>query len=156
MDSLDFKITTALLQHGRITWTELASQLSLSIPTVTERVRKLEEQRIITGYAASLDYGELGFALTALIFVTLGQPQQRAGFIKQVQAMSEVLECLHITGDDDYQLKVICRDSKHLDELLSDRIKGIAGVIKTRTMLVLSTQKERTMCIPEVIKKGIK
>lgn len=153
MDSLDFKILEKLLMSGRITWTELALELGLSIPTITERVRKLEDRKIIQGYSANLDYQRLGFAMKALIFVTLSHPQHQENFIKQIDGIHEIIECSHITGDDDYLFKVICRNCEHLDKILHD-LKLIPGVVRTKTTVVLSDVKNRAVCIPEVIKKG--
>ena len=150
MDLLDLNVISALLKNGRATWTDLASQVGLTSPAVAERVKKLEEQKVIKGYAANVDYRAMGFAVPALVFVTLAQPQHRASFIQFVESCHEVIECMHITGDDDYMIKVICRDTQHLDELLSNGIKSIPGVLKTRTMVILSTQKERAIHIPEV------
>ena len=155
MDSLDIKILSSLLKNSRKTWTELAGQLDLSIPSITERVRKLEEQGIVKGYTAVIDYQNLGFALTAIVFVTLAHPQHRAEFVHKIQSAPAVLECLHVTGDDDYMLKVVCIDSRDLDLFLNDYVKSIQGVIKTRTIIALSEPKSRSLDIPENI-KGLK
>ncbi len=156
MDFIDFKLLSLLLKNGRVTHTEVAQQLQLSIPAVTERIKKLEKAAIIQGYTVSLDYQQLGFALTAVVFVTLDHPQYRAHFIQEMQAAGEVLECLHMTGDDDYMLKIVCLNAKHLDYFLSERIKSIQGIMRTRTMIVLSAPKERSVDIPEIIKEGLK
>ena len=154
MDVLDLKIIDALLLNGRATWTELGLQLQLSIPTIAERVKKLEEQGVLQGYRVIVDYGALGFALTALVFVTLAHPKHRAEFIQKINSSAEVLECLHVTGDDDYMLKVVCRDSKHLDMFLNEHLKSIVGVAKTRTIIALSAPKERALGISEVMREG--
>ena len=156
MDALDCNLLSELLKNGRATLTDLAAQFELSIPSITERIKKLEKAKVIQGYAATVDYQQLGFALTAVVFVTLAHPQYRADFIQQVQNTAEVLECLHVTGDDDYMLKVVCVNSKHLDYFLNERIKSIPGIMRTRTIIVLSAPKERAVDIPEVIKEGLK
>ncbi|MBX9830913.1 Lrp/AsnC family transcriptional regulator [Candidatus Babeliales bacterium] len=153
MDALDFKCLGLLLQDGRTTRTELAAQLSLSIPAVTERIKKLEEQGLIKGYSVILDYEKLGFSIIAMIFVTLTHPQYRGAFIKKIQSAPEVLECLHVTGDDDYMLKVVCVDRSHLEIFLSDYVKAIPGIWKTRTIIALSEPKERSLELLESVKK---
>ena len=155
MDALDIKILSSLLKNSRKTWTELAAQLELSIPSVTERVRKLEEQGIVKGYATVIDYQTLGFSLTAIVFVTLAHPQYRAEFVHKIQSSPAVLECLHVTGDDDYMLKIVCIDCRDLDLFLNDYIKSIPGVLKTRTTIALSEPKCRSLNIPENI-RGLK
>jgi Lrp/AsnC family leucine-responsive transcriptional regulator len=143
LDDLDIKTLCVLLERGRITWSELASQLGLSAPATADRVKRLEERGFIEGYSARLNAEALGLDLTAFIAVTLEQPRYRAGFLAQVQESAEILECHHVTGDDDYLLKVRCRHTKALEALISQRLKAIEGVARTRTLIVLSTVKER-------------
>ncbi|MEL7035517.1 MAG: Lrp/AsnC family transcriptional regulator [Cyanobacteria bacterium J06592_8] len=147
MDAIDIKVMQYLMGQGRITWSELATLLGLSAPATAERVKRLEEKGIIQGYNARINPEAVGCQLTAFIAVTLQQPQYRAAFLQQIQEMSEVMECHHVTGEDDYLLKIRCRDTRHLERILSEEIKGIAGILKTRTTVVLSTPKE-TSAVP--------
>ena len=142
LDRVDIKILSALLQQGRMTWSELAGQLGLSAPATADRVKRLEERGMIEGYSARLNAEALGLDLTAFISVTLEQPRHRDGFLAWVQSCAETLECHHITGDDDYLLKVRCRNTKALEALISDHLKAVEGIARTRTLIVLSTVKE--------------
>lgn len=142
LDDLDTKTLSLLCQRGRMTWAELAGQLGLSAPAAADRVKKLEERGIITGYSALLSAEAVGLDLTAFISVTLDQPRHREGFLAAVQASAEILECHHVTGDDDYLLKVRCCHTRALEALIANRLKAIKGVVKTRTLIVLSTVKE--------------
>jgi Lrp/AsnC family leucine-responsive transcriptional regulator len=142
LDGLDIKTLSLLCRRWRMTWAELAGQLGLSAPAAADRVKRLEERGLITGYSALLDAEVLGLDLTAFIAVTLDQPRHREGFLAAVQASAEVLECHHVTGDDDYLLKVRCCHTRALESLITNRLKAIAGVVKTRTLIVLSTVKE--------------
>ncbi|MFZ5643584.1 MAG: Lrp/AsnC family transcriptional regulator [Bacillota bacterium] len=149
MDDIDKTIIRRIMDQGRITWSELGSILGLSAPAAAERVRKLEEKGIIKGYSAQVDPEAVGCGLTAFISLTLERPEHRSDFLKAVGEMSEVLECHHITGDEDYLLKIRCPGIKSLEYIVSRNLKGIAGVTKTRTTVVLSTVKETTaMPIP--------
>ncbi|MBX3064164.1 MAG: Lrp/AsnC family transcriptional regulator [Anaerolineae bacterium] len=147
MDEIDFKAIEMLTAQARITWAELAIALGLSAPATAERVRRLEADGVIKQYTAILGAEELGLNLTAFIAVTLDRPQHRQAFLVQVAQTSEIQECHHVAGDDDYLLKVRCQNTKHLDWLLTERIKGITGVTRTRTTIVLSTAKE-TAALP--------
>jgi Lrp/AsnC family leucine-responsive transcriptional regulator len=138
--------------QGRATWAELAADMGLSAPAAAERVRKLEQQMIIKGYAALVDPAAAGYPLTAFISVTLDRPKHRAAFMIAVTGMAEIVECFHIAGDGDYLLKVRCRGTADLDQLLTSRIKGIPGIAQTRTTIVLSTLKE-TVVTPIVLDK---
>jgi Lrp/AsnC family leucine-responsive transcriptional regulator len=147
LDEIDFKVLQALMLQGRITWSELAAALELSAPATADRVRRLEERGVIKGYAALIDAETIGCELTAFITVSLAHPNQRSDFLKQVEMLPEIQECHHVTGEDDYWMKVRCRNTKDLERLISDELKGTLGYLKTRTTIVLSTVKE-TVVLP--------
>jgi len=130
------------MRQGRATWAELGQLLGLSAPSAADRVRKLEEAQVITGYAALLDPTAVGYPLTAFIFVTLANSRNRAAFLRAIAKMEQVSECHHIAGDDDYLLKVRCRTTANLDQLLAKELKDKLGVARSRTTIVLATAKE--------------
>ncbi|HHP7245511.1 MAG TPA: Lrp/AsnC family transcriptional regulator [Elainellaceae cyanobacterium] len=142
LNETDFKALQHLMTQGRITWSELAGILELSAPATADRVRRLEERQVIQGYAALINPEAVGCTLTAFMSVTLERPKHRAAFLKKVQSLPEIQECHHITGDDDYLLKLRCRDTEELERIITDELKGLPGIIKTRTTIVLSTNKE--------------
>lgn len=142
LNSTDFKALQHLMAQGRITWSDLAGLLELSAPATADRVRRLEEKQVIKGYAALVDPESVGCSLTAFVFVTLDRPKHRSSFLKKVNAFPEIQECHHMTGDDDYLLKIRCANTRELEQLVSEEIKGLTGVLKTRTTIVLSTVKE--------------
>lgn len=145
MDSIDLKLLQQLMTQGRITWSELAGLLQLSAPATADRVRRLEERGVIQGYTALLNPETVGCGLTAFVAVTLQHPQYRADFVQKIHALPEVMECHHITGEDDYMLKIRCQNTRDLERIISDEIKGIIGILRTRTTVVLSTIKETTI-----------
>jgi Lrp/AsnC family leucine-responsive transcriptional regulator len=147
MDSLDKKALNLLAHHGRATWAELGELLGLSAPSAADRVRKLEEANVITGYAALLDPEAVGYPLTAFIFVTLAHQRNRAAFLRAIAKMPQVTECHHVAGDDDYLLKTRCRNTADLDDLLAKQLKEKLGIARTRTTIVLATAKE-TVQVP--------
>lgn len=142
MDPIDRKVLELLTNHGRITWAELGESVGLSPPAVAERVRRLEQRGVIRGYTALLDAQSLGLTLAAFIGVSLERPRYRRAFLEMVQSLPEIQECHHVAGDHDYLLKVRCRNTADLERLISEKIKGLAGVAQTRTTIVLSTCKE--------------
>ena len=142
MDETDSKVVAHLMANGRATWAELAGILGLSAPAAADRVRRLEERGVITGYAAIVDADAIGCGLTAFIAVTLERPMHRAPFLARVQALPEVQECHHVAGEDDFLLKVRCGSTGELERIVSEEIKGLDGIAHTRTTVVLSTSKE--------------
>jgi Lrp/AsnC family leucine-responsive transcriptional regulator len=142
VDTLDKKAISFLMKHGRATWAELGQLLGLSAPSAAERVRKLEEQGVLRGYAALADAASLGYPLTAYVSVTLASHRQRTAFLRAIEKIEQVAECHHVAGDDDYLLKVRCRGTQDLDHFLARQLKERLGVARTRTTIVLSTAKE--------------
>jgi Lrp/AsnC family leucine-responsive transcriptional regulator len=142
VDTLDKKAVSFLMKHGRATWAELGQFLGLSAPSAAERVRKLEEQGVLRGYAALADAASLGYPLTAYVSVTLASHRQRTAFLRAIEKIEQVAECHHVAGDDDYLLKVRCRGTQDLDHFLARQLKERLGVARTRTTIVLSTAKE--------------
>src|SRR5215472_349749 len=87
LDSLDKKAMSFLSQRGRATWAELGQLLGLSAPSAADRVRKLEEQGVVRGYAALVDPASVGYPLTAYISVSLASHRQRASFLRAIEKM---------------------------------------------------------------------
>lgn len=141
MDDIDIKILSLLGKHGRMTWAELAGQLSLSPPSAAERVRRLEDRGVIKGYHASIDFRSLGYTILSFISICLLNPTYRQDFINTVAIYAEVEECHHIAGEEDFLLKVRCFDTEHLDDFLNNRLKQIPGISRTRLTISLSTVK---------------
>jgi Lrp/AsnC family leucine-responsive transcriptional regulator len=142
MNIIDNKIIKQLMQNGRSTWAEMAAMLDMSPPGVADKVRRLEEGNVISGYHAHVNPAKLGLSLTAFIKVTLDQPASRTAFLELVETLAEIQACYHVAGDHDYLLLVRCRDTTALESLLTDHIKAIPGIVRTNTTIVLSTVKE--------------
>ncbi|MER5310567.1 Lrp/AsnC family transcriptional regulator [Streptomyces sp. NPDC002773] len=114
-DATDWRILEALQTEGRASFAELARTVSMSPSAVTERVRRLEEAGVITGYTAIVDQDRLG--LPILAFVRLRYPHGNyKPFHDLLGSTPEVLEAHHVTGDDCFVLKVAARSMKHLEE----------------------------------------
>ncbi len=142
LPSLDSKALRLLMQQGRVSWTDLAGHLGLSAPSAAERVHRLEQRGVIRGYAALVDAEAAGYPLTAFVSVVLDRPDRRTAFLKRIANLPEIAECHHVAGDDDYLLKVRCRNTLDLDRFLVESLKTLPGVARTRTTIVLSTAKE--------------
>jgi Lrp/AsnC family transcriptional regulator, leucine-responsive regulatory protein len=153
MDAMDRKTVAHLQAAGRESWIRLGETLGVTGPAAAERVRRLEERGVIRGYAAVLDPKAVGARLTAFVAVTLEHPKHRRAFLKRVESLAEVQECHHVAGDDDYLLKVRCSGTGHLDRVLSEELKGVPGVLRTRTTIVLGTLKETTV-LPLPVEDG--
>lgn len=141
LDSIDITILKHLQKDGRAQRNHLAEEVGLSVPSVSERMRKLEERQLIQGYHAVLNPKSFGFDITAYIFVEVDSSNYYHPFVERVSEEPEVQECHSITGDGSHILKIRTKNTSSLEKLLS-RIQAWEGVKKTRSNIVLTSFKE--------------
>ena len=146
-DTIDYKLCELLQTRGRASQLELAQAVKLSQPAVAERLRKLEEQGIISGYTAVVNAKKLGKDITAFIGVFTNHPRYHESFVRSVTAIDEVLECHRVAGTDSYLLKIKTANTSSLDSLIA-RIRSINGVERTQTTIAIATLKESTHITP--------
>lgn len=144
MDAIDHLIVQRLQADGRTTQLELAREVGLSQPSVAERIRKLEEGGVITGYAAKVDATRLGKEITAFVGIGIDHPRNFDGFAEAVRSIDDVLECHRVAGEDTYLLKVKTQNPRTLDDLLTRTLRTIPGVTRTYTTIALRSIKEET------------
>ena len=142
MDATDRAIVELLLTDARATQQEIAKKVKLSQPSVADRIRKLEETKVILGYTARVDPRRLGHDITAFIGVSIEHPKYFDTFAKRVLALPGVLECHRVAGPESYLLKVRTQTTSTLDQLLVGQLRTIPGVSSTHTTIVLSSVKE--------------
>ncbi len=146
-DKIDIQILNILQQDGRITNTKLAKEIGISPPAMLERVRRLESSGVIDRYAAILDREKAGFGLLAIIIVSLSLHQISSLQVvkERLIELEEVLECLQLTGDVDFLLKVAIKDMKTYTAFINDKLSHIPGIQNIKTSFVLDTLKSETM-----------
>ena len=140
MEDIDRKIVSLLSRNGRMSFTELARQAGLSVSAVHQRVRRLEQDRVITGYAALCDPEVIGLPLTAFVSITPFDAAAPDDVPERLMSLPAIEACHSVAGDENYILKVRVASPAALEELLQ-RIRTMAGV-STRTTVVLSTPFE--------------
>jgi Lrp/AsnC family transcriptional regulator, leucine-responsive regulatory protein len=134
MDSIDWKILKELQRDARVSYAELGRRVGLTTPAVIERVRKLEDAGIITGYRAEIDAAKVGLPITAFIRMSItGVDYSR--IIEVAENAPEVLECHRGTGGDSFIMKVAVSNVEHLQNLI-DQLTPY-GI--TTTSIVLSS-----------------
>lgn len=149
MDALDYKALSRLQQFGRDSWKHLGELLGITAQAAADRIHRLEEQGVVHGYAALIDPDSVGLHVTAFVAITLERPKHREEFLERTASLSEVQECHHVSGDDDYLLKIRCRGTSDLERVVGEEIRGIPGVARARTTIVLRSFKE-TVALPLV------
>jgi Lrp/AsnC family leucine-responsive transcriptional regulator len=148
MDPVDGRIVDLLQQNAHATQAEIARKVGMSQPSVAERIRKLEEDGVITGYVAKVDPKKLGKDIMAFVSVDIEHPRYFDSFAKKVMGMPEVLECHRVAGEESYVLRIRTEDTGTLDRLLVGELRTTAGVTRTATTIVLATVKEETRIVP--------
>ncbi len=133
--------------NGRVTWAQLASEVGLSGPSVTERVRKLERLGVLEGFTARVSPESVGYGLLAFVSVSISGPTHQEDLLGWAGSTVEVQECHIVAGAYDYLLKVRCQDSKDLERLLNEGLRLVPGVVRTLSTIVLTTAKE-TSAVP--------
>ncbi|MEW1859875.1 Lrp/AsnC family transcriptional regulator [Streptomyces sp. NPDC088194] len=126
LDATDWRLLAALQQDGRATYAELARIVSMSPSAVTERVRRLEEVGVISGYAAVVDPERVGLPVLALVRLRYPTGNYKP-FHDLLDTTPEVLEAHHVTGDDCFVMKVAARSMRHLEEV-TGRISGLGAI----------------------------
>ena len=146
IDEIDARILELLQVRGRIKRNQIAEDVSLSVPSVSERMRKLEERGVIDGYQAVVNPRRVGFDILAFIRVMVDGSKHYDSFVEQACSLDEVQEVHSITGDGSHILRVLIRNTSGLEQILST-IQSWPGVHGTSTSIVLSSFKD-TRAVP--------
>ncbi len=141
MDAIDRKILAALQQDGRLSVTELAEKVGLSVSPCHRRLRSLEKSGAVAGYRAHLDAAALGFGFEALVFVTMHSADRStlAAFEEAVAQVAGVQQAQRLFGDPDFLLRVIARDLADFQRLYDERLSDLPGVRRLTSTLVMKS-----------------
>lgn len=138
IDDIDRKVLYELQKDGRISYAELGRRVGLTTPAVIERVRKLEDAGVITGYRAEIDASKVGLPITAFIRMSISGVDY-SHIVEVAEQSNEVLECHRGTGSDSFIMKVAVASVEHLQQII-DRLTPY-GI--TTTAIVLSSPVKR-------------
>jgi len=150
LDTIDRRILQVLQVQGRITYDELAAQVSLSSSATLRRVKRLEEAGVIAGYVALVAPERVGLGLTAYINVRLEKHTDSHKrnpmdvFTAAVQTWPEVVECAALTGEMDYLLRVVVQDMAHYSRFIMESLLKHPSVQDCKTSFVLQQLKGTT------------
>ena len=148
MDDIDRAILAELQSDGRLTVTELAERIGLSLSPCHRRLRALEASGAISGYHARLDAHALGLTFEALVFVTMRSADRETltAFEAAVAGIPHVLQAQRLFGDPDYLLRVITRDQAAFQQLYDEHLSPLPGVQRlTSTLIMKSVVENRSL-----------
>ena len=142
IDDIDMKILAVLKAEGRISNLDLAERIGLSATPCSRRVKRLEDNGIIDGYGARINAAAMGQGVSVLVNVRLSRqaPSDIDAFMAAIH-LPEITECLLVTGNVDYVLKVQTKDTAALRDFVLKELKTIPSVSETSTTLILDTAK---------------
>jgi Lrp/AsnC family leucine-responsive transcriptional regulator len=146
LSATDRKMLAALQENGRITNQDLSERVGLSPSPCLRRLRALEESGVIAGYTALLDPAKLGLSVTAFVRVRLERQDDRRleQFERTVASFPEVMDCYLMTGDCDYQLRVLVPSLDAFEDFLRQRLTKIEGISQLTTSFGLRPVVNRT------------
>ncbi|MCQ2158406.1 MAG: Lrp/AsnC ligand binding domain-containing protein [Bacteroidales bacterium] len=150
IDEIDRKILSCLLKDARIPFLEIARECGISGAAIHQRVHKLEDAGIISGYSLLVQPSALGLDVCAFIMITLSEDNKYSEVVASLKRMPEIVECHFITGKADLLIKVYCTDNNHLMDLLMSMNQKIPYVKSTDTLLSLNEAFDRQVWV----KKG--
>ncbi|MCB0490666.1 MAG: Lrp/AsnC family transcriptional regulator [Cyclobacteriaceae bacterium] len=144
LDATDRKILEILQSNSNITNAQLAQEIGLSPAPTLERVKKLENAKVIKSYHANVDLASVGLGVSTFVMVSLkGHNKDNIQkFIDAVNKIDEVVECHHLTGQSDFILKVVSSDIQAYQTLMLEKVSNIDVVDNMQSMVILSTFKD--------------
>lgn len=149
MDKTDVKIMEILSKNADITATELSQKIHFSVPSVNKRIRTLKKDGVIQNYTIITDNKKVGKPLVAFVLIVLKSIEHTKPFLKYAETDPDILECFAITGEYDCILKVCASSVETLDKKLA-QLKTHNGVMKSYTMLSLTTHKYAPTILPNI------
>ena len=147
MDKIDRQILLQLQQNAKQNTKEIATKIGLSVTPTYERIKKLENKKVIKSYVALLDRGEIGKQIIAYCQVTLLQHQKllMSEFASKISALPEIMECHHVSGNFDFLLKIVADDINQFYELVNGKLSVIEGISTIHTSFVMHSFKDSTV-----------
>ena len=143
IDTIDKSILKMLQDNSKLTIKEIASKLNLTPTPIFERIKRLEKERYITSYNATIDRKKVGLSL--LVFCTISLKQHEATFISRfeedIQQLSEVIECYHIGGMSDYLIKVVVQSMDNYQHFVSKKLAAIDNIGQVQSSFVMREVK---------------
>lgn len=146
LDAIDRKILEILQTEGRIANNELANRIGLTTTPTLERVRRLEREGVIEGYKARINKPavEKGLTVFATVVLSVHQLNLLEEFTTAVQSIPEILACYNTTGEGDFLLHIVVKDTEEYERLLRTKLTTLPDVLRLQTSIVLSTIKEES------------
>ncbi len=150
IDNVDIKILAELMKDAKTPYTEIAERVFVSGGTVHVRMKKLEKLGVVRGASLSVNFSQLGYDITAFIGIYLEKSSMFEEVAKNLEKIPEVLNINYTTGEYSMFIRIICRDTAHLREVLHEKIQSVPGIFRTETMISLQERLHRPLQIGDL------
>ena len=147
IDNLDKQILRLLMQDVTRAYTDIAKELNVSGGTIHVRMKKLNEMGVVKGAQLLVNPSAVGFDICAFIGVFLEKGSEYKDAVEQIRSIPEVVELHYTTGTYSMFAKLICRDTKHLREVLNEKLQAVEGVQRTETLISLDESISRQILL---------
>lgn len=145
IDNVDVQILHLLMNNAMMPFTEVAQKVGVSPGTIHVRMKKLNDMGVIRSSHLTIHPLRLGYGITAFLGVYLDKSSMYDNVVTELQKIAEIVDCHYMTGTYSMFLKIICRDTLHLKEVLHDKIQQIPGIDRTETFISLEETFSRPM-----------
>jgi len=145
IDNTDLKILEILRDDAKKPFTEVARRVNVSQGTVHVRMTKLEEAGIVEKTTLKLNYARLGYDITAFIGIFLEKSALYDKVVARLKEIDEITSIHYTTGNYSMFVKIHCRDTNHLKEVLHDKMQQVDGIERTETMISLEESLDRNL-----------
>ncbi len=145
IDNVDLTILGLLSQDANMPYTEVAKKAFVSDGTVHVRMRKLKEMGVVQGAQLTLDYSKLGWDIVAFLGIYLDKSSLYSEVSEDLKQIPEITGMHYTTGGYSIFAKIVCRDTKHLRNVLHDKIQKVKGIQRTETFISLEEPINRTI-----------
>ncbi len=150
IDEIDKQILSILMKDAKTPYTDIAKQIFVSGGTIHVRMKKLEQLGLVKGATLLVDYAKLGFDVEAFLGIYLDKSSLYEEVAAAMKAIPEVVSAHYITGNYSIFVKIICRDTDHLREVLHDKIQAIEGIQRTETLISLEESINRPLDLSDL------
>ena len=145
IDNVDLKILSLLMEDANMAYTEIAKRVYVSGGTVHVRMKKMQELGIVTGAQLRVDYSKLGYDIIAFLGIYLEKSSMYHEVAALLEQIPEIVSIHYTTGIYSIFAKIICKDTKHLRNVLHDKIQNVSGISRTETFIALEESVDRAV-----------
>ena len=137
IDKLDREILGILMKDAKVPYTDIAKRLIVSPGTIHVRMKRMERLGIVRGATLILDPARIGYDMTSFVGIYLVKGSAYSEVIKEIDKIPEIIEAHFTTGEYSIFIKVVCRNTEHLREVINDQLQPINGISRTETIISL-------------------